>query len=129
MLTINEIETIVQEFCTHDIQDTDLNRIILNQLLKQTNLETIEEVQKILSLYKDAKSGWLKAGLENVLLYGKFPVTIEEVGMGTTNNPSIVPTQPLVWPTSVPPVSVPPVKFEPYCNYNDSKSENLTKVK
>ena len=124
MLTINEIETIVHAFCTHDIQDTDLNHIILNQLLKQTNLETIEEVQKILSLYKDAKSGWLKTGLENVLLQGEFPVTIKEVGMGTTNNPSIVPTQPLVWPTSVP-----PVKFEPYCNYNDYKSENLTKVK
>lgn len=126
MLTINEIETIVQAFCNHDIQDTDLNRIILNHLLKQTNLETIEEVKKILSLYKDTKSRWLKAGLENVLLYGKFPVTIEEV-----NTPIMprVPMQPIVWPTSVPPVSVPPVKFEPYCNYNDSKSENLTKVK
>lgn len=128
MLTINEIETIVQAFCTHDIQDTDLNRIILNQLLKQTNLATIEEVQQVLSLYKDTKSGWLKTGLENVLLYGEFPVNIKEVGMGTTNNPSIVPTQPFVWTTSVPP-SVPPAKFEPYCNYNDYKSENLTKVK
>ena len=124
MLTINEIEMIVDAFCNHDIQDTDLNHIILNQLLKQTNLETIEEVQKILSLYKDTKSSWLKAGLENVLLYGEFPVASKEVGMGTTNNPSIVPTQPFVWPTSVP-----PVKFEPYCNYNDYKSENLTKVK
>ena len=102
MLTIKEIETIVQAFCTHDIQDTDLNHIILNQLLKQTNLETIEEVQKVLSLYKDTKSSWLKTGLENVLLYGEFPVTNkEEVGMGTTNNPTIVQTQPLVWPTNV----------------------------
>lgn len=124
MLTINEIETIVHAFCTHDIQDTDLNRIILNQLLKQTNLETIEEVQQVLSLYKDTKSKWLKAGLENVLLYGEFPVAIKEVGMGTANNPTIVPTQPFVWPTNVP-----PVKFEPYCNYNDYKSESLTKVK
>ena len=127
MLTINEIETIVQAFCTHDIQDTDLNHIILNQLLKQTNLE-VDEVQQVLNLYKNTKSKWLKAGLENVLLYGEFPVNIKDVGMGTTNNPSIVPTQPFAWPTSVPP-SVPPVKFEPYCNYNDSKSENLTKVK
>ena len=97
MLTINEIETIVQTFCNHDIQDTDLNHIILNQLLKQTNLETIEDVQQVVSLYKGTKSKWLKAGLENVLLHGEFPVNIEEVGMGTTNNPSIVPTQPLVW--------------------------------
>lgn len=124
MLTINEIETIVQAFCTHDIQDTDLNRIILNHLLKQTNLETIEEVQQVLNLYKNTKSKWLKAGLENVLLYGEFPVNIKEVGMGTTNNPSIVPTKPIVWP-----IDVPPAKFEPYCNYNDYKSENLTKVK
>ena len=101
MLTINEIETIVDSFCTHDIQDTGLNRIILNQLLKQTNLDSIEEVQKVLSLYKDTKSSWLKEGLENVLLYGEFPLNIKEVGMGTTNNPSIVPTQPIVWPTNV----------------------------
>ena len=99
MLTINEIETIVQAFCTHDIQDTDLNRIILNQLLKQTNLETIEEVQKVLNLYKNTKSGWLKAGLENVLLYGKFPVTIEEV---TAPIMPSVPTQPIVEPTTTP---------------------------
>lgn len=124
MLTINEIETIVQAFCTHDIQDTDLNHIILSQLLKQTNLGSIEEVQMVLSLYKDTKSSWLKEGLENVLLYGKFPVASKEVGMGTTNNPTIVPAQPITWPTNVP-----PVKFEPYCNYNDYKSENLTKVK
>lgn len=125
MLTINEIETIVDAFCTHDIQDTGLNRIILNQLFKQTNLDSIEEVQKVLSLYKDTKSSWLKAGLENVLLHGEFPVTIGEV-----TNPIMpsVPTKPIVWPNSVPP-SVPPVKFEPYCNYNDYKSENLTKVK
>ena len=76
-------------------------------------------MQQVLSLYKDTKSGWLKAGLESVLLYGEFPVTIRE---------ATTPTQPFVWPTSVPP-SVPSVKFEPYCNYNDSKSENLTKVK
>ena len=124
MLTINEIETIVDAFCNHDIQDTDLNHIILNQLLKQTNLATIDEVQQVLNLYKNTKSKWLKTGLENVLLHGEFPVNIKEVGMGTTNNSSIVPTQPFVWPTSVP-----PVKFEPYCNYNYSKSENLTKVK
>ena len=124
MLTINEIETIVQAFCTHDIQDTDLNHIILNQLLKQTNLDSIEEVQKVLSLYKDTKSSWLKAGLENVLLYGEFPVASKEVGTGTTNNPTIVPMQPFVWPTNVP-----PVKFEPYYNYNDYKGESLTKVK
>lgn len=124
MLTINEIETIVQAFTESDIKYTDLNRIILNQLFKQTNLDSIEEVQKVLSLYKSTKSKWLKKGLENVLLHGEFPVVIKEVGMGTTNTPTIVPTQPFVWPTSVP-----PVKFEPYCNYNDSKSENLTKVK
>ena len=104
MLTINEIETIVQAFCTHDIQDTDLNHIILNQLLKQTNLETIEEVQQVLSLYKDTKSSWLKEGVENVLLYGEFPVASKEVSMGTTNNPTIVPTQPITWPTNVPSV-------------------------
>lgn len=102
MLTVNEIETIVQAFCTQDIQDTNLNHIILNQLLKQTNLDSIEDVQKVLSLYKDTKSSWLKTGLESVLLYGEFPVASKEVGMGTTNNPTIVPMQPITWPTNVP---------------------------
>lgn len=124
MLTINEIETIVQAFTESDVKLTELQGILLNQLFKQTNLDSIEEVQKVLSLYKDTKSSWLKEGLENVLLYGEFPVASKEVGMGTTNNPTIVPTQPITWPTNVP-----PVKFEPYCNYNDYKSENLTKVK
>lgn len=126
MLTIKEIETIVQAFCIpaeSDVKLTELQGILLNQLLKQTNLEAIEEVQKVLSLYKDTKSKWLKKGLENVLLHGEFPVVIKEVGMGTTNKPSIVPTQPFVWPPSVS-----PVKYETYCNYNDYKSESLTKV-
>ena len=123
MLTIKEIETIVQAFTESDVKLTELQGILLNQLFKQTNLDSIEEVQKVLSLYKDTKTKWLKKGLGNVLLRGEFPVTNNEVGMGTTNNPTIVPTQPLVWPTNVP-----PVKFEPYCNYNDYKSESLTKV-
>lgn len=131
MLTIKEIETIVQAFCTpvkSDVKLTELQGILLKQLFKQTNLDSIEEVQKVLSLYKSTKSKWLKKGLENVLLHGEFPVVIKEVSMGTTNTPSIIPMQPFVWPTKVPP-SVPPVKFEPYCNYNDYKSESLTKVK
>lgn len=121
MLTIKEIETIVQAFTESDVKLTELQGILLNQLFKQTNLDSIEEVQKVLSLYKDTKSKWLKKGLENVLLHGEFPVTIKEV-----TNPIIpsVPTQPFVWPTNVP-----QVKFEPYCNYNDYKSESLTKVK
>ena len=75
----------------------------------------------VLDVYETTKSKWLKKGLENVLLRGEFPVIIKEV-----TNPIIpsAPTQPFVWPTSVP-----PVKFEPYCNYNDYKSESLTKVK
>ena len=95
MLTINEIETIVQAYCVpveSDVKYTDLDRVILNQLFKQTNLE-VDEVQQVLNLYKNTKSKWLKAGLENVLLYGEFPVNIKEV---TT------PMQPSVWPTSVP---------------------------
>lgn len=104
MLTINEIETIVQAFTESDVKLTELQGILLNQLFKQTNLDSIEDVQKVLSLYKDTKSSWLKAGLESVLLYGEFPVASKEVGMGTTNNPTIVPTQPITWPTNVPSV-------------------------
>lgn len=102
MLTIKEIETIVQAFCTpvkSDVKLTELQGILLNQLFKQTNLDSIEEVQKVLSLYKDTKSKWLKKGLENVLLHGEFPVVIKEVINSTISS---APTQPL-WSTSVPP--------------------------
>ena len=96
MLTINEIETIVQAFAESDVKPTELQGIFLNQLFQQTNLDSTEEVQKVLSLYKDTKSKWLKKGLENVLLHGEFPVAIKEVGMGTTNNPTIAPMQPIM---------------------------------
>ena len=122
MLTIKEIETIVENFSPlHKVELSELDIILRDQLFKQTNIEAVEEVQKVLNLYNDTKIEWLKKGLENVLLHGEFPVTIKEV---TNLNAPSVPTQPIAWPTSVP-----LVKFEPYCNYNDYKSENLTKVK
>lgn len=119
MLTINEIETIVDAFCTHDIQDTDLNHIILNQLLKQTNLESIEEVRKILSLYKDTKSEWLKKGLENVLLHGEFPVVIKEVINSTM--PSVS-TQFVDWPEH------PYITYKTYCYEPKQESISLKKT-
>lgn len=131
MLTIENIKTIVRRFGPHPgnsetggYNTEELTSILVDQLFEQTNLKSITEVSLILDVYETTKTEWLKKGLENVLLHGEFPVAIKEVGMGTTNNPTIVPTQPFVWPTSVP-----PVKFEPYCNYNDYKSESLTKVK
>ena len=129
MLTINDIKTIVENFSPlhPNIKLSELDSILIKQLLTQTNLKSITEVDLVLDAYENTKTSWLKKGLENVLLHGEFPVIIKEVDMGTTNNPIIVPTQPFVWPNNVPP-SVPPVKFEPYCNYNDYKSESLTKV-
>ena len=131
MLTIKDIKTIVRSFGpqpedseTGGYKTEELTSILVNQLFEQTNLKSITEVSLILDVYETTETEWLKKGLENVLLHGEFPVTIKEVGMGTTNNPTIVPMQPIMWPTNVP-----PVKFEPYCNYNDYKSENLTKVK
>ena len=130
MLTIKDIKTIVRSFGpqpenseTGGYKTEELTSILVDQLFEQTNLKSITEVSLILDVYETTKTEWLKKGLENVLLDGEFPVAIKEVGMGTTNNPTIVPMQPIMWPTNV------PVKFEPYCNYNDYKSENLTKVK
>lgn len=130
MLKIEDIKTIVRRFGPHPenseaggYKTEELTGILVAQLFKQTNLKSITEVSLVLDLYETTKTKWLKEGLKNVLLHGEFPVTIKEVGIGTTANPSIVPTQPLVWPTNVP-----PVKFEPYCNYNDYKSENFKKT-
>jgi len=123
MLTINDIKTIVENFSSlhPNANLSKLDSILVKQLLTQTNLKSITEVDLVLDAYENIKTNWLKKGLENVLLHGEFPVTIKEV-----TNPIIpsVPTQPFVWPTNVP-----PVKFEPYCNYNDYKGESLTKVK
>ena len=131
MLTIKDIKTIVRSFGpqpedseTGGYKTEELTSILVDQLFEQTNLKSITEVSLILDVYETTETEWLKKGLENVLLHGEFPVAIKEVGMGTTNNLTIVPMQPIMWPTNVP-----PVKFEPYCNYNDYKSENLTKVK
>lgn len=130
MLTIKDIKIIVRRFGprpenseTDGYKTEELTSILVDQLFEQTNLKSITEVSLVLDVYETTKTKWLKKGLENVLLRGEFPVTNTYVGMGTTNNPTIVPTQPLVWPTNVP-----PVKFEPYCNYNDYKSESLKKV-
>ena len=127
MLTINDIKTIVKNFGPHP-EDYEtggyniekLTGILVSQLFEQTNLKSITEVSLVLDVYETTKADWLKKGLENVLLHGEFPVTIKEV-----TNPIMpsAPMQPFVRSTSVP-----PVKFEPYCNYNDCKSESLTKV-
>ena len=130
MLTIKEIETIVQKFDEAielgiDTALTEMEYILVKQLYKQTKLDSIEEVRKVLSLYSDTKIKWLKKGLENVLLHGEFQVVIKEVTNPIAPSDS---TQPIGWP-----ISVPPVKFDTYCNCdcncNDYKSENLTKVK
>lgn len=107
MLTIKDIKTIVRSFGpqpenseTGGYKTEELTSILVDQLFEQTNLKSITEVSLILDVYEITKSKWLKKGLENVLLHGEFPVIIKEVDMGTTNNPTIVPTQPFVWPTS-----------------------------
>lgn len=125
MLSIKDIKTIVKAFGSHpeERNTEELTGILVAQLFEQTNLKSITEVGLVLDLYETTKTKWLKDGLENVLLRGGFPaVTSREVGMGNTDNPYVVPTQSVVWPTTVP-----PVKFEHYCN--DCKIENLTKVK
>lgn len=131
MLNIEELKIVVKELLATQQKEksnavceaTGLRAVLLNLVFKQTKLNAIDDVQLVLNLFEAAETTWLKDGLKNILLCGGFPaVTSREVGMGNTDNPSIFPTQPVVWPTTVP-----PVKFEPYCN--DYKTENLTKVK
>lgn len=100
----------------------EIGSILVNQLLQQTNLKFLSDVALVLQAYESANAPWLKEGLKNILLHGGFP--IKDIGVGTSSNPTIVPQHPYVWPTTVP-----PVKCEPYCNYNDYKSTDLTKNK
>ena len=128
MLNIEELKTVVNELLSIRQQpqaddkckkETGIRAVLSNLVFKQTNLKSLSDVQLVLKMFESAETNWLKKGLENVLLHGEFPVTIKEV---TNPIAPSAPTQPLVWPTSVP-----PVKFEHYCNYNDYKM--ITKVK
>lgn len=106
MLSIKEIKTIVKELGPiakqTDLTDfTELQGILLDKLFEQTKLKSIEEVSLVLSIYDNTKTNWLKKGLENVLLYGEFPVTIKEVTKEQFNKDDHYIQQPIEWPDTI----------------------------
>ena len=54
-----------------------LFNIVKTIVLNQTNLDSIESVEKVIRLYNSYKrTDWFKSGLEKVLLNGSFPERI-----------------------------------------------------
>lgn len=54
-----------------------LFNIVKTIVLSQTNLDSIESVEKVIRLYNSYKrTDWFKSGLEQVLLNGSFPERI-----------------------------------------------------
>lgn len=121
MLTIKEIKVVVESYCPiiHKADITELDNILINQLLKQTNLKSIEEVQLVLNMYEKVETKWLKKGLENVLLHGEFPVVIKEVINSTM--PSVS-TQFVDWPEH------PNITYKTYCYEPKQESISLKKT-
>lgn len=66
----------------------DLFNLVKNLVLKQTNLKTLELVEKVLNLYNSYKEDdWFKEGIRKVLENGAFPEIIREVTVPSTNWP------------------------------------------
>ena len=126
MLTIKEIKVVVESYCPiiHKADITELDNILINQLLKQTNLETIEEVQKVLNLYKNTKSKWLKKGLESVLLTGEFPKVFTTITNTESGKEEHYIQQPIIWPEH-PDITYKPYCYEPKQEYISLKKTNI----
>ena len=110
MLTIKEIKVVVESYCQiiHKANITELDNILINQLLKQTNLKSIEEVQLVLNMYEKVETKWLKKGLESVLLTGEFPKVVTTTNTEPSEEEHYI-KQPIIWPKH------PDITYKTYC--------------
>ena len=77
-----------------------LFNIVKTIVLNQTNLDSIESVEKVIRLYNSYKrTDWFKSGLEQVLLNGSFPERIVTSEFPYTTRP--IPFDPTPFPTPI----------------------------
>lgn len=94
-MTIDQIQKVVKlnkiiknSKCDQTKDLMDLFDLVKNLVLKQTNLKTLELVEKVLNLYYSYKEDdWFKEGIRKVLENGAFPEIIREVTVPSTNWP------------------------------------------
>lgn len=99
----------------------DLFNLVKNLVLKQTNLKTLELVEKVLNLYNSYKEDdWFKEGIRQVLENGAFPEIIREVTVPSTNWPDPLKQNPYhpVYP------NYPIITWASSVNLNDYKGMN-----
>lgn len=107
MITIAQIQkvvslnkTIKNKKCDHTPDLMSLFSLVENLVLKQTNLGSLELVDRVLKLYDSCKKdNWFKQGLQRVLLEGSFPVVVKEVPVPAqkwNEPPTINPFHPIV---------------------------------
>lgn len=85
-LTIEQMQKVINlnryiktSKCNQTKDLMDLFDLVKNLVLKQTNLETLELVEKVLNLYNSYKEDdWFKEGIRQVLENGTFPKTFPE---------------------------------------------------
>ena len=81
-MTIKQIQGFIEVY--NKTKNKDLSKdfsclfeLVKNIVLSQTNLDSIESVEKVIRLYTSYKrTDWFKSGLEQVLLTGSFPERI-----------------------------------------------------
>lgn len=85
---VNLNRTIKSKKCDQTKNLMDLFDLVKNLVLKQTNLKTLELVEKVLNLYNSYKENdWFKEGIRKVLENGTFPEIIREITVPSTNWP------------------------------------------
>ena len=77
-LTIEQIKKVITAYNkmnkTSNQEIKELVNMFIEVIVKQTSIKKIEDLKKILALYDSYKENdWFKKGLEEVLLYGRFP--------------------------------------------------------
>lgn len=118
-LTVEQIQKVVKlnkiiknSKCDQTKDLMDLFDLVKNLVLKQTNLKTLELVEKVLNLYYSYKEDdWLKEGIRQVLENGTFPEIIREITVPSTTWPDplkqnpyypVYPNYPIItWASSV----------------------------
>lgn len=126
MLTIKEIKVVVEGYCPiiHKADITELDNILINQLLKQTNLKSIEEVQLVLNMYEKVETKWLKKGLESILLTGEFPKVFTTITNTESGKEEHYIQQPIIWPEN-PDITYKTYCYEPKQEYISLKKTNI----
>lgn len=101
-MTIDQIEKVIKVCKSSKKGDLipdlkDVLKMLENLVLEQTNLKSLNDVEKVLFFYKSYKNeDWFKQGIRKVLEQGTFPEIIKEIVVPNTEWPERKWPDPLV---------------------------------